>query len=189
MIMSIIEYKFEESEGCPWTHRAVTCRTGGAPSYPDTMDGSMHAEQAALVALLQRRPEGMRWPEITAEVLEIGSALEVWHRLVPATLIGAPGQPDALSQRLKIWTAGPSIFRRAGRRSTAIGTPVSSAPPSMRKKWMLRLAGSALRRPREEAVTVRSVPDPCSVKIGSQTAPRIGHRPKGATVIDQRVKL
>ncbi len=71
-------------------------RTGRAPSYPDTMDEGTHDEQAALVALLQTRPGGMRWPEITAEVLEVGSALEVWHRLVPATLIGTPGQPEAL---------------------------------------------------------------------------------------------
>jgi len=56
----------------------------------------MHDQQAALVALLQTRPEGMRWPEITAEVLEAGSAIEVWRQLVPATLMGPPGQPDAL---------------------------------------------------------------------------------------------
>jgi len=71
-------------------------RIDRAPSYPDTMDESMRDEQAALVALLQTRPEGMRWPEITAEVLETGSAREVWQRLVPATLMGFPGQPDAL---------------------------------------------------------------------------------------------
>jgi DNA processing protein len=71
------------------------------------MDESVHDEQAALVSLLQTRPEGMRWPEITAEVLEAGSALEVWHRLVPATLIGPPGQPDALesaAQDIHVWT-------------------------------------------------------------------------------------
>lgn len=82
-------------------------RTGKAPPYPDTMAGSMHAEQAALVALLRTRPAGMRWPEITAEVLEAGSALEVWHRLVAATLMGPPGQPDALEsavQDMDRWT-------------------------------------------------------------------------------------
>src|SRR5260370_3538336 len=82
--------------GLPMDTSSGDMRIDGAPSYPDTMDGSMHDEQAALVALLQTRPEGMRWPEITAEVLEAGSAIEVWRQLVPATLMGPPGQPDAL---------------------------------------------------------------------------------------------
>jgi DNA processing protein len=38
----------------------------------------------------------MRWSDITAEVLQAGSALEVWHRLVPAVLVDAPGEPNAL---------------------------------------------------------------------------------------------
>jgi DNA processing protein len=38
----------------------------------------------------------MRWADITAEVLAAGSALEVWHRLVPAVLVDAPGQSNAL---------------------------------------------------------------------------------------------
>lgn len=54
------------------------------------------AERAALVALLRARPGGMRWADITAEVLASGGALEVWHRLVPATLVDAPGEPNAL---------------------------------------------------------------------------------------------
>jgi DNA processing protein len=72
------------------------------------MDGSTHDEQAALVALLQARPQGMRWSEITAEVLEAGSALEVWRRLVPATLMDPPGRPDALgsaAQDVDGWTS------------------------------------------------------------------------------------
>jgi DNA processing protein len=68
----------------------------GAASYPGSMDGGMTDERVALVALLQTRPEGMSWPEITTEVLESGSALKLWHRLVPAALLSAPGQPDAL---------------------------------------------------------------------------------------------
>jgi DNA processing protein len=53
-------------------------------------------EQAALVALLRARPGGASWAEITADVLDAGSALAVWHRLVPATLMDPPGAPDAL---------------------------------------------------------------------------------------------
>jgi DNA processing protein len=64
------------------------------------------AERAALVALLQARPGGMRWADITAEVLAAGGALEVWQRLVPAVLIDAPGEPDPLdaaAQEITAW--------------------------------------------------------------------------------------
>lgn len=64
--------------------------------YPGTMSAGGSKERAALVALLRGRPGGMRWADITAEVLQAGSALEVWHRLVPAVLMDAPGEPDAL---------------------------------------------------------------------------------------------
>jgi DNA processing protein len=60
------------------------------------MDESMTDERTALVALLRTRPGRISWSEVTAEVLEAGSALDVWHRLVPPTLLDTPGQPDAL---------------------------------------------------------------------------------------------
>lgn len=69
---------------------------GQSSPYPDTMSTSRSGERAALVALLRARPGGMRWSDITAEVLQAGSALEVWHRLVPAVLVDAPGEPNAL---------------------------------------------------------------------------------------------
>jgi DNA processing protein len=71
-------------------------RKDWASSYPGIMNGSMDGERAALVALLRVRPGGLSWAEVTAKVLEAGSALDVWHRLVPATLVNPPGQPDAL---------------------------------------------------------------------------------------------
>lgn len=37
-------------------------------------------EYAALVALLQAEPGGLSWPEITAQLLELGSAVKVWER-------------------------------------------------------------------------------------------------------------
>jgi hypothetical protein len=43
--------------------RSGDMRAEGAASYPGS-------ERAALVALLRTRPEGMRWPEMTAGVLE-----------------------------------------------------------------------------------------------------------------------
>ncbi|HUY51870.1 MAG TPA: DNA-processing protein DprA [Streptosporangiaceae bacterium] len=68
----------------------------GPGSYAGVVDGSGLAERAALVALLQARAGGGSWAGITADVLEAGSAIEVWQRLVPATLIDPPGEPGAL---------------------------------------------------------------------------------------------
>jgi DNA processing protein len=77
-------------------------------SYAGAMDtGSRLEERVALVALLQTRPQGMRWSEITADVLEAGSALEVWHRIVPATLMEPPGESsplDAAAEAMGRWT-------------------------------------------------------------------------------------
>ena len=48
-------------------------------------------EHAALVALLQARPDGLSWQKVTAELLEVGSALGVWERHGPApTLVDLP---------------------------------------------------------------------------------------------------
>ncbi len=53
-------------------------------------------ERAALVALLRERPGQRGWAEITAGVLEAGSALAVWRRLVPPVLVRPPGEADPL---------------------------------------------------------------------------------------------
>jgi DNA processing protein len=82
--------------------RAVT-----SSPYAGSMDVDRLREQAALVALLQARPGAARWAEITADVLEVGSALEVWHRLVPAALMDPPGELNALeaaAQEIARWT-------------------------------------------------------------------------------------
>jgi DNA processing protein len=76
--------------------------------YAEDMGAGASAERAALVALLRTRPGGMRWPDITAEVLEAGGALELWHRLVPAALMDAPGELnglDAAAQEITSWAA------------------------------------------------------------------------------------
>jgi DNA processing protein len=78
-----------------------------ASSYASPMSSGSMEEQAALVALLQARPGRMSWPEITAEVVEAGSAIEVWDRLVPAALMAAPGDVSPL-------TAADEIQRWAG---------------------------------------------------------------------------
>jgi DNA processing protein len=64
-------------------------------------------EPAALVALLRERPGRRGWAEITAEVLEAGSAVAVWERLVPPVLVHPAGEPGALegaAQQIARWT-------------------------------------------------------------------------------------
>ena len=63
--------------------------------------GSGGAERAALVALLRERPGGRGWAEITAGVLEAGSAVVVWQRLMPPVLVQPPGEPDPLDAAAK----------------------------------------------------------------------------------------
>ena len=70
-------------------------------------EDSALGERAALVALLRDRPGRRGWAEITAEVLEAGSAVEVWQRLVPPVLVSPAGEPDALegaAQQVAGWT-------------------------------------------------------------------------------------
>jgi DNA processing protein len=71
-------------------------------SYAGPMGGRTHEEHAALVALLRARPQGLSWPEITADVLEAGSALDVWHRLVPPTLAG-PDPLEGADHEIRRW--------------------------------------------------------------------------------------
>jgi DNA processing protein len=64
-------------------------------------------EQSALVALLQARPDGLSWPDITVEVLETGSAVEVWHRHAPSVLMEVPGDitPAVAARDVQSWAA------------------------------------------------------------------------------------
>ena len=41
-------------------------------------------EDVALVALLRLQPKGLSWPQIAAQVVESGSAVDVWERSVAA---------------------------------------------------------------------------------------------------------
>jgi DNA processing protein len=80
----------------------------GKGPYADAMISSQPDEHAALVALLQARPEGLSWPEIAAELLEVGSAVEVWERHAPApALIDLPGDitPESAAEDMRSWVA------------------------------------------------------------------------------------
>ncbi|WP_033290997.1 DNA-processing protein DprA [Amycolatopsis jejuensis] len=54
------------------------------------------SEHAALIALLHTRPDGLSWPEITAEVLTSGSALNTWRDHMPDTLFADAGEHPAV---------------------------------------------------------------------------------------------
>jgi DNA processing protein len=69
--------------------------------------GPQPAEHAALVALLQAHPDGLNWAKTTAELLEVGSAVEVWERHAPATLMDLPGDitPASAALAVRAWAA------------------------------------------------------------------------------------
>lgn len=72
------------------------------------MDEGKLEEHAALVALLQARPGGLKWPEIVAELLETGSALEAWKRHAPMpALIEIPEEvtPESAAKDIQLWTS------------------------------------------------------------------------------------
>jgi DNA processing protein len=79
-----------------------------SPPYAGVMGASELQEQAALVALLQSKAAARRWPQITADVLEAGSAVAVWDQLTPAALMDPPGERDALEAaagEIRRWSA------------------------------------------------------------------------------------
>ena len=65
-------------------------------------------EQAALVALLRARPDGLSWPELTARVIDRGSALLAWNDLVADTLLdqlATEGPLQVAEQDIAGWEA------------------------------------------------------------------------------------
>lgn len=74
---------------------------GRSSAYSCSMDTSRRRDQAALVALLRSRHHGMSWAELTAEVLEKGSACKVWQSLEPGALLPHPAEPDPLEAALR----------------------------------------------------------------------------------------
>ncbi|GAB4590149.1 DNA-processing protein DprA [Nocardia sp. IFM 10818] len=63
-------------------------------------------EHGALVALLRARPGGLSWRELTEQVREAGSAVQVWDRHFPAQLIPVTEDDHQLDQAaadLKEW--------------------------------------------------------------------------------------
>lgn len=84
----------------------MASRAGGP--YAGVMISGSFDEHAAVVALLRAQPDGLSWSEIAAELLETGSAAEVWDRHAPApALISLPDEitPDSVAEDLRSWQA------------------------------------------------------------------------------------
>lgn len=67
------------------------------------MDGVMDDgfELVVLVALLRRRPNDAKWPELTAEVVEAGSARAVWEKYTGDSLVPDPQDVAALAAAVR----------------------------------------------------------------------------------------
>ena len=77
-----------------------------------TLEQSVN-EGAALVALLRSRPDKMTWAEITAEVVAVGSAVQVWESRVQATLLDGLSENAPLAVAaadIQQWTASGATF-------------------------------------------------------------------------------
>jgi len=86
----------------------------GTPTVASVLTSSPE-ERAALVALLRARPGGATWPQMTAEVADSGSALEVWRRHSPLELFDAHsvGDVDTLADAMRdinAWDAADFTF-------------------------------------------------------------------------------
>jgi len=68
-----------------------TLRNMGAAGWNDD-------ERAALVALLRTRPDGLKWPEIVAEVDRRSSALAFWNEKNPVDLFDDGVEPAELAK-------------------------------------------------------------------------------------------
>lgn len=55
------------------------------------------SEHVALIALLQERPDGLTWSEITAEVVSRSSAIDTWREHMPSTLFDDTAEHPALA--------------------------------------------------------------------------------------------
>lgn len=66
-------------------------------------------ERVALIVLLRTRPDGLKWPDLVAQVLEYGSAVIVRDKLIGADLL--PSADSISAQRdLESWLVGSTEF-------------------------------------------------------------------------------
>lgn len=105
------------------------------------------SDDAALVALLRTRPEGITWAEVTEQVQNLGSALDLWRKLTEQTLFGGTEEQDLLqAQRdLDAWaTAGIQFLSILSPRYPARVRSIREAPPFLTARGTLPDDGSEL---------------------------------------------
>lgn len=76
-------------------------------TYADTMSDRFE-EHAALVALIRGLDKGTRWSSVTEQVLDAGSACQVWEELDSGRLLADPARNGSLSDArsdLEMWAA------------------------------------------------------------------------------------
>lgn len=73
---------------------------------------SERGSRARWSPLLRVRPDKLTWPEIPTAVVEVGSALAVWERHVPAILIGRAEEEalDAAAADIALWESQGHTF-------------------------------------------------------------------------------
>jgi DNA processing protein len=131
----------------------------GVP-YPNSMISDHLEEHAALVALLQARPDGLSWGEITAELIEVGSAVKVWDRHAPpSALIDLPAEvsPTSAARDIETWAA-------AGYRLVSI----------LDEDYPVRLRGVHQAPPAIFIQGALVADDPAVSVVGSRTASSVG---------------
>ena len=128
----------------------------------DQGDEGALAERAALIALLRAGAPARPWSEITADVVEAGSALAVWQRQAPAALMWpGPAERDALAaaaEQISSWA------RQGWRLATILDADyparlreIHQAPPVLFSRGML-IRRRPRRRRRRARVGLRAGP-------------------------------
>jgi DNA processing protein len=85
--------------GQPWCgEERVLTAVGDGPTLRNMRAEWNDDERAALVALLRTRPDGMKWPQIVAEVDARSSALAFWNEQNPADLFDDGTDPVELTR-------------------------------------------------------------------------------------------
>lgn len=105
------------------------------------------ADDAALVALLRMRPEGLTWSQITEEVQNLGSAMELWRRLTEQTLFSGSEQHELHQAQsdLDAWDrAGTRFLSILSHEYPARVRSIREAPPFLTARGTLPRNGSEL---------------------------------------------
>lgn len=132
-------------------------------------------EQAALVALLNLRPEGRSWPDLTALVLECGSVEDLLEEYQSAELFASPEQlatREAAVASVREWEAEGLEFLTVldGRYPTPV-REIHQAPPFLFAVGQLRTSDPAIsvvgsRRASDRGLAIAGATSRALVEMG-----------------------